>query len=206
MSRSSGPAETQVPAARSPSLPASPGRRRVPSPGARALCATASPRSSRLPGHRCRISRLQPPFRCFASRGLCHGVLSEKRPDRVPYRTRAGRSHSRGRMKEHAPGGFMNTIADEINDQISSGRKTIRRSLDEMPKISMDQVPRPVLMATGAAVFVAAVGIGWMIYRTRRRRTLVQRLQDALPDSVRDLPDGLRARAKGPLERVVKTL
>jgi len=100
----------------------------------------------------------------------------------------------------------MNTIADEINDQISSGRKTIRRSLDEMPKISMDQVPRPVLMATGAAVFVAAVGIGWMIYRTRRRRTLVQRLQDALPDSVRDLPDGLRARAKGPLERVVKTL
>jgi Flp pilus assembly protein TadB len=99
----------------------------------------------------------------------------------------------------------MNTIADDINSQISAGRRTIQRSLGEMPT-SMDQVPRPVLVATGVAVFVAAVGIGWMLYRTRRRRTLVQRLQDALPNSVRDLPDGLRARAKGPIERVAKSL
>ncbi len=100
----------------------------------------------------------------------------------------------------------MSTITDDINSQISAGRRTIQRSLDEMPTVNIAEVPRPVLMATGLAVFVAAVGIGWMIYRSRRRQTLVQRLQGAIPDSVRDLPDGIRARAKGPLERVVKNL
>lgn len=99
----------------------------------------------------------------------------------------------------------MNTISDDINSQISAGRRTIQRSLDEMPKMSIDQVPRPVVMATGIAVFVAAVGIGWMIYRSRRRRTLAQRLHDALPESMSELPDVLRAKAKRPLERVVKS-
>ena len=98
----------------------------------------------------------------------------------------------------------MKTMSDEINSQISAGRRTIQRSLDDMP-MSMDQVPRPVLMATGIAVFVAAVGIGWMVYRSRRRRTLAQRLHDALPESMSDLPDVLRAKAKRPLERVVKS-
>ena len=98
----------------------------------------------------------------------------------------------------------MKTMSDDINSQISAGRRTIQRSLDDMP-MSMDQVPRPVLMATGIAVFVAAVGIGWMIYRSRRRRTLAQRLHDALPESMSDLPEVLRAKAKRPLERVVKS-
>lgn len=97
----------------------------------------------------------------------------------------------------------MNTMSDDINSQISAGRRTIQRSLDDLP-MSMDQVPRPVLMATGIAVFVAAVGVGWMIYRSRRRRTLAQRLHDALPESMSDLPEVLRAKAKRPLERVVK--
>lgn len=90
----------------------------------------------------------------------------------------------------------MSTIPDEINNQISAGRRTIQRSLDEMPKVSVTEVPRPVLMATGLAVFVAAVGIGWMIYRTRQKRSLMQRLQDAIPNSVRDLPTGIREKAK----------
>ncbi len=98
----------------------------------------------------------------------------------------------------------MNTISDDINSQISARRRTIQRTLDDMP-MSMDQVPRPVLMATGIAVFVAAVGVGWLIYRSRRRRTLAQRLHDALPESMSDLPDVLRAKAKRPLERVVKS-
>lgn len=98
----------------------------------------------------------------------------------------------------------MKTMSDDINSQISAGRRTIQRSLDDMP-MSMDQVPRPVLMATGIAVFVAAVGIGWMVYRSRRRRTLAQRLHDALPESMSDLPEVLRAKAKRPLERVVKS-
>lgn len=98
----------------------------------------------------------------------------------------------------------MNSIADEINSQISAGRRTIQRSMDDMPKLSVDEVPRPVLMATGIAVFVAAVGIGWMVWRNRRRRTLVQRLQGALPDSVSDVPSMLRAKAKDRLKAIGK--
>ena len=100
----------------------------------------------------------------------------------------------------------MNTMSDDINSQISAGRRTIQRSLDDMPRMSMDQVPRPVLMATGIAVFVAAVGVGWMIYRSRRRRTLAERLQGVLPESMSELPGVLRAKAKRPIERVVKSL
>ena len=98
----------------------------------------------------------------------------------------------------------MNSIADEINSQISAGRRTIHRSMDDMPKLSVDDVPRPVLMATGIAVFIAAVGIGWMIWRGRRRRTLVERLQGALPDSVSDMPGMLRAKAKDRLKAIGK--
>lgn len=100
----------------------------------------------------------------------------------------------------------MSTIADDINSQISAGRRTIGRSLDEMPSVSMEQIPRPVLMATGIAVFVAAVGIGWMIYRSRRRPTLRQRLQGAIPESMGNLPGVIRAKAKPSIERVVKNL
>lgn len=99
----------------------------------------------------------------------------------------------------------MNPISEDISSQISAGRRTIQRSLEDMPTMSMEQVPRPVLMATGVAVFVAAVGVGWMIYRSRRRRTLAERLHDALPESMGDLPGVLRAKAKRPLERVVKS-
>ncbi len=98
----------------------------------------------------------------------------------------------------------MNSIADEINSQITAGRRTIQRSMDDMPKLSVDEVPRPVLMATGMAVFVAAVGIGWMVWRRRRQRTLVQRLQSALPDSVTEMPGLLRAKAKDRLKAIGK--
>ncbi len=90
----------------------------------------------------------------------------------------------------------MSTLADEINNQISAGRKTIQRSLDDMPKRIPDEpVPRAVVMATGLAVFAAAVGLGWMLYRRRRHRSLVEKLQVALPE-----------KAKRPLARVVKGL
>lgn len=97
-------------------------------------------------------------------------------------------------------------LADEITAQIDAGRKTIQRSLDDVQK----QVPaapvRPVVMAAGFAVVVVAVGAAWFIYRSRRRKTLVRKLQDALPDSVRDLPDELRSKARRPLERALKAL
>jgi hypothetical protein len=92
-------------------------------------------------------------------------------------------------------------FADEINNQINAGREAIQRSLEDVQKqVPIERVPRAAMYATGFAVFALAVGVGgWVIYRRSRRRTLVQRLQEALPDSVREMPEGLRAKAKGAL-------
>jgi hypothetical protein len=88
----------------------------------------------------------------------------------------------------------MSTLAGQINDQVSAGRKTIERSFAEMKEMDVPKVPPAALAAAGFAAAIVAVGVvGWMVYRSRRRRTLVQRLQGALPDSVRDLPQGIRA-------------
>jgi len=91
----------------------------------------------------------------------------------------------------------MRTLTDQIDDQISAGRKSIEHSFAEMKELDVPKVPPAALVAAGFVTAVVAVGIvGWMVYRSRRRPTLVQRLQDALPDSVRDLPQGVRAQVK----------
>ncbi len=86
----------------------------------------------------------------------------------------------------------MSTIAEQINDQITAGRRTIERSLNDVKDLEMPDVP-PVAIAAGVAAALMAFGVlGWLIYRSRRRKTIVQRLQDAVPDGVRELPQGLR--------------
>ncbi len=90
----------------------------------------------------------------------------------------------------------MSTMTDDINDQIQAGRKTIERSLSDMRGMEMPEVPRGVV-AAGMVTAVLAIGIvGWMLFRSRRRRPLIQRLQDAIPDSVRDRAEGLRAQVR----------
>ena len=91
----------------------------------------------------------------------------------------------------------MSTLADDINKQINAGRKLMERSLDDLTDMEMPKLPPAGLVAAGLVTAVVAVGIvGWLVYRSRRRRTIMQRLQDALPDSVRDLPQGVRAQVK----------
>jgi hypothetical protein len=86
----------------------------------------------------------------------------------------------------------MSTIAGQINDQITAGRRTIERSLNDVKDLEMPDVP-PVAIAAGVAAALMAFGVlGWLIYRSRRRRTIVERLQEAVPDGVRELPQGLR--------------
>ena len=88
----------------------------------------------------------------------------------------------------------MGTLGDEINDQISAGRRTIERSLDDMRELELPRVP-PALVAVGAVTGIVALGIvGWLLYRAGRRRSLMQRVQDALPDKVRELPRAARTR------------
>lgn len=88
----------------------------------------------------------------------------------------------------------MSTI--DIQDQIAAGRKTIERSLDDMRSMEMPEVP-PAVVAAGVVAAVVAVGvIGWLVFRSRQRRPLIQRLQDAIPGPVRDLPTGLQSRIR----------
>lgn len=91
----------------------------------------------------------------------------------------------------------MSTLTDDISKQINAGRKSIERSMDDVKDMEMPKLPPAALVAAGVVGAVVAVGIvGWLVYRSRRRRTLVQRLQDAIPDSVRDLPQGVRAQVR----------
>lgn len=79
-----------------------------------------------------------------------------------------------------------------ISNQIAAGRERIQRSMDDMKDLDVGRVPREAYIAAGMVGLLGLGVLGWMIYRSRRRQTLVQRLQDALPDKVRNLPDRVR--------------
>ena len=71
---------------------------------------------------------------------------------------------------------------------------TLAGEIDEMKDLESPRVP-PGLVAAGALTGLVALGIvGWLLYRSSRRRSLMQRLQDALPNKVRELPRAARTR------------
>jgi hypothetical protein len=91
----------------------------------------------------------------------------------------------------------MGTFAGKITNQMKEGRQTIRRSLGEIEEqIGTENMSRAGMVVAGVMVAALAVGVGWMVYQRRRRRSLIERLQAAIPDAVKDLPDEVRARVK----------
>jgi len=93
----------------------------------------------------------------------------------------------------------MSSLVDEINNQVKEGKKTIVRSMGEISDgVEGLDASRVRLMVAGAAIAAAAVGVGVILYR-RRRRTLAERLQRALPETLRD-------QLKRPLQRAVRAL
>jgi len=91
----------------------------------------------------------------------------------------------------------MGTLAGEITGQMKEGRKTIERSISEIEdQIGSENTPRAGMIVAGVMVAALAVGLGWMLYQRRRQRSLIERIQAAIPDAVKDLPDGVRARVK----------
>jgi sensor c-di-GMP phosphodiesterase-like protein len=86
----------------------------------------------------------------------------------------------------------MSTLTDDIGSQIAAGRERIEKSMDDFKDLDVRQVPPAAYVAAGMVGLIGLGVLGWMIYRSRRRRTLVQRLQDALPDKVRELPTRVR--------------
>ena len=85
----------------------------------------------------------------------------------------------------------MGTLADDdINDRINAGRQTIEMSHeDEMDDMYARRVP-PAVIAAGVGMALVGLGlIGWLVYRNRRRRTLVEQIQAALPGRLREIRD-----------------
>ena len=77
----------------------------------------------------------------------------------------------------------MGKLTDDTPVQI----ELVERELPEVP---------PAVIAAGVVAAVVGMGIvGWLLFRSRRQ-TLVQRLQDAIPERVRDFPTGLQARIR----------
>ena len=89
-------------------------------------------------------------------------------------------------------------LADDINDQIDKGRRTMEEA-EADPATTGDegrQMPSAgVMFGVGMAIIGLGV-VGWMIYRSRQRRTLVQQLTAALPISIDDLREGIGERWK----------
>lgn len=91
----------------------------------------------------------------------------------------------------------MGTLAGGIASQIKEGRKTVERSISEMQdEIGSENMSRAGMVVAGVMVAALAVGVGWMVYQRRRQRSLIERMQAAIPDAVKELPDEVRARIK----------
>jgi hypothetical protein len=108
----------------------------------------------------------------------------------------------------------MSTMADDdINRRIDAGQRTIEMAREDTDEIEARRVPTPVV-AAGIGVALVGIGlIGWMLYRSRRRRTLLEQLQSALPERVSELRDlsetlrgELRERGGDLRERLKKAL
>jgi hypothetical protein len=91
----------------------------------------------------------------------------------------------------------MGTLAGEITNQMKEGRKTIERSMSDMQdEIGSENLSRAGMVVAGVMVTALVVVVGWMVYQRRRQRSLIERIQAAIPDSVKELPDEVRARVK----------
>ena len=79
---------------------------------------------------------------------------------------------------------------------------TLRERLkSEIDRPAIKEIDPRAGMAAVLVVALVAAGVGFVLYRRRRRLSLASRLQHALPDV-----DDIRASIKKPLERVVRAL
>lgn len=69
--------------------------------------------------------------------------------------------------------------------------------MDEDKDEGVRPAPPAGYVAAGMVGLIGLGVLGWMIYRSRRRRTLMKQLRDALPERVRALPERVRRLRSG---------
>jgi hypothetical protein len=94
---------------------------------------------------------------------------------------------------------------DEVDARPASRREEMRQKLALVETKARDLAERHGRLAAGIALTAAAaLGLAVVVYRSRRRKSIVQRAQRAIPGSVRELPEELIAQVKNSLQRVAK--
>ena len=90
----------------------------------------------------------------------------------------------------------MSTLAGDFTKHKKESPLTIEPVGDVEEQTGADSVSRAGLVVAGVIVVSLALAAGWIVYQRRRRRSLIERLQSAIPEAVWELPEEVRARVK----------
>jgi hypothetical protein len=90
----------------------------------------------------------------------------------------------------------MGASSAEIDQEIAATRSELDQTLGVLEQRAASRARMLGRVAAGAAVGVAAVALGVVIYRRRRHRNAVRQVHHALLESVRDMPDQVTSRLK----------
>jgi len=103
----------------------------------------------------------------------------------------------------------MGASTDEINRQINETRDHIDQNLGVLERRAASNLVRYGRVAAVVLGVVSVAGVGLLIYRRMNRPSRREKLQSMLveavrdlPDSLRNIPDEMRARLKKPLPSV----
>ena len=92
---------------------------------------------------------------------------------------------------------------DEIERSQVGPREQLEHTLTVMETRARELAERHGRLATGIALAAAAaLGVGMLVYRRRRKTSMVRRAQRSIPQAVWDMPEEMIAQLKKPLQRV----
>ena len=94
----------------------------------------------------------------------------------------------------------MIDLTTEIEKKVKDGYEEVDHLVGVLAK-SVQSSDRNLRLAAGVALAsLAALGLGVVVYRRRRRHSLASRVHDALPRSMKDVPEQLAAHLKRPVD------
>jgi hypothetical protein len=94
----------------------------------------------------------------------------------------------------------MSDLTSEIEKKVKDGYEEVDHLVGVLAK-SVQSSDRNLRLAAGVALAsLAALGLGVVVYRRRRRHSLASRVHDALPRSMKDVPEQLAAQLKRPVD------